>query len=288
MIDSILFSTDLSPLSAEVWEYTIVLARRTGARVTVCYALSIPAPVYALASLDQYTSDLEDSARAKLSDFVGGAQTEGLVIETRLRRGVAERVLNDLAEEVEADLVVLARHGRSRLERFFLGSTAEKILRSSRFPVLVVPEDGPREVEWTPALCALDFSSSSQKVLDFSTRLMGSYGGRLAVLHVVDYLSNIATIATEKVTAGMALLLKHAHQQLEDMLQEHGVPEGTVSFIGEGKPAPMILQEAERLSAGLVIVGECGHGPVERMTVGSTTCAVVRASRVPVLVVPCR
>jgi nucleotide-binding universal stress UspA family protein len=54
----------------------------------------------------------------------------------------------------------------------------------------------------------------------------------------------------------------------------------------KGATVEVILGEADRLGADLVVVGSHGHGAVHRFLVGSTADALVRQSEVPVLVVP--
>ena len=59
------------------------------------------------------------------------------------RHGDPLSLVLDEAEQWQADLIVIATSGRSRVARFFLGSTADRVLRGSTCPVLVVP--APRD-----------------------------------------------------------------------------------------------------------------------------------------------
>jgi nucleotide-binding universal stress UspA family protein len=51
--------------------------------------------------------------------------------------------VNRVAAEIRADLVVIGTHGRSMLERALLGSVAERVIRTSRIPIVVVPAPAP-------------------------------------------------------------------------------------------------------------------------------------------------
>lgn len=55
------------------------------------------------------------------------------------RPGVPYQVIMDEADRFEVDLIVLAASGRSRVARFFVGSTADRIIRTAHCPVLVIP-----------------------------------------------------------------------------------------------------------------------------------------------------
>ena len=63
---------------------------------------------------------------------------EGLMVETVLRTGDAALEILDYADERNIDLIAMATHGRTGLKRWLLGSVAEKVLRASNIPVLMI------------------------------------------------------------------------------------------------------------------------------------------------------
>lgn len=63
----------------------------------------------------------------------------GLKVEFEARPGVPLSVILSEAERSQADLIVLAASGRSRVARFFVGSTADRVIREANCPVLVIP-----------------------------------------------------------------------------------------------------------------------------------------------------
>ena len=97
-----------------------------------------------------------------------------------------------------ADVVVMGTHGRSGFDRFFLGSVAEKTLRTSPVPVLVVP---PRTPDVMPAsrdpfrrvLCAVDSSQDSARALEYAASLARHAAGRLTLMHAVEPIPSATT-----------------------------------------------------------------------------------------------
>ncbi len=83
--------------------------------------------------LPQLTKRVEEELRAIAAERLGDAEVEIVVLEG----GPGWRI-PEYAEEVDADLIVLATHGRTGLARFFLGSVTEKVVRSAECPVLTV------------------------------------------------------------------------------------------------------------------------------------------------------
>ena len=82
----------------------------------------------------------ENSARSYLDRVAGGMRTRGLQVETQMisEHGVGEHILA-LADSIGADLLVVGTHGAQGIERMLLGSVADKVVRGSSAPVLVVP-----------------------------------------------------------------------------------------------------------------------------------------------------
>lgn len=72
---------------------------------------------------------------------LGPRYGEGVTIEYRVRPGQPLAVVLEEAERFKPDLIVMAASGRSRVARFFVGSTADRVIRQAPCPVLVVPAD---------------------------------------------------------------------------------------------------------------------------------------------------
>ena len=86
-----------------------------------------------------------------------------------MREGDATKEIVLLADQLPADLLVLGTHGRSGFERLFLGSVTEKVLRTTRTPVMTIPPPvtQPGPALYKTILCPLDFSER----IDASARL---------------------------------------------------------------------------------------------------------------------
>lgn len=63
----------------------------------------------------------------------------GVNVVLEARPGVALSVILEESEKHQIDLIVLAASGRSRVARFFVGSTADRVIREANCPVLVIP-----------------------------------------------------------------------------------------------------------------------------------------------------
>ncbi|MBM4267753.1 MAG: universal stress protein [Deltaproteobacteria bacterium] len=78
------------------------------------------------------------SARREIAALAARFERQGVHVETRIDEGTPARVILDHAEQLGADLIAMGTHGRSGLDRLFLGSTASKVLSAAPCPVLTV------------------------------------------------------------------------------------------------------------------------------------------------------
>ncbi len=63
-------------------------------------------------------------------------------VNSEVRIGITADVINEFAQEKNIDLIVMATHGRTGFSRFMIGSVAEKIIRQSTIPTLIIPIGG--------------------------------------------------------------------------------------------------------------------------------------------------
>jgi nucleotide-binding universal stress UspA family protein len=105
--------------------------------------VSVPAAVPPPFPSAQQEAELERAARACAEEGADRARAAGLEAFTAIRRGGAAgdiaRVLHEVADGYEADLIVVGHRHASRLESALFGSVANSCVREERRPVLVVP-----------------------------------------------------------------------------------------------------------------------------------------------------
>lgn len=139
-IQRILVAHDFSATSEAALHYALTLATRFEAIVTVVHAYDIPsmgAPEVLVLATD-WLSQITAVARESLDAVVARARKSGVNVDSQLREGSPWREVNEVAQALHADLIVVGSHGRRGLPRALLGSVAEKVVRTAPCPVLVV------------------------------------------------------------------------------------------------------------------------------------------------------
>jgi nucleotide-binding universal stress UspA family protein len=140
---NILVPTDFSAPSVIALDHAKDIARTYSATLHIVHAIEpiiYPAewgfPSTEFAQAGQYLSELSGKELQKISEKL---TAEGLNIKTQtLQGGSASSEIADYAAANNIDLIVIATHGRSGIEHFFLGSTTERVLRKAHCPVLTV------------------------------------------------------------------------------------------------------------------------------------------------------
>jgi universal stress protein A len=135
-LKTILVPVDFSDCSKKALQYAIPFARQFDAELILLHVVPSYPPVPEMAPVD--TESIED-AKKDLEAFrmmIGDAARSDIVV----RWGEPDAAILMVAKEFGVDLIILSTHGRTGLARVILGSTAEKVVRHARCPVLVVRE----------------------------------------------------------------------------------------------------------------------------------------------------
>ena len=212
-----------------------------------------------------------------------------------LSRHPDQKILRIIHDE-KIDLVVMGSHGRRNIERFFLGSTTEHILRKVPVPVLTVSRIIPSHEIHSPGpvpirriVYAVDLSESTAIGLQYSAELARTFGAELELVHVIDPLET-GQWGTE-LPGPLPFDLSSVEQMARDGLQQF-VDEAEIGdlkvniFVVEGIPHNTIIRFADESGADLLIQNLKSKGVLERIMIGATAERVIRASHIPVLSIP--
>jgi universal stress protein A len=134
---TILAPTDFSESSRQAVKTATCLAEQFGSKIALLHVVQLPAscPFEAGLDVDKVVHSLRESLDEISKDIPAALLGEKLI---RLGgEGTVPEII-EAACTLSADLIVIATHGHSRLERVLLGSTAEKVVRHAPCPVLVV------------------------------------------------------------------------------------------------------------------------------------------------------
>jgi nucleotide-binding universal stress UspA family protein len=246
---NIVFATDFSPAAESALVYAADLARRFHAALHVVNAVE-PAN-YTLPPETWHTADEARELQTKKLRAFLQTSFPGVEDDVQLWEGTVSQVLTSAIDRESADLVVLGTHGRTGVGKLLLGSSAEEILRNAPCPVLTIGPHAQSAQHWqlNEILYATDFSPASLSGTRYAIALAQEYGARLTLLHVVEDRKTDELVHESDLIASSARLLRNM------------VPE-SVEFgselrceVKQGVPADKILEVAQQIRAGLIVLG---------------------------------
>jgi nucleotide-binding universal stress UspA family protein len=237
----------------------------------------------------------EDDSRHS-ADYLGKiAKTLGAAaVTTRCERGIAAETIIETAAADKNSLIVMATHGRSGLNRFLLGSVAEKVLRGSSNPVLLVKASEPvatqGEAPLTSVIVPLDGSELAEGVLPTVTELalkldLEVFLVRAYAIPYGAYSAGEGFYDPVHLDAFLQMLKQETFDYLENKVAELKRKGLKVSYVAkEGLSADEIIKFARETPANLVAMSSHGRSGIKRWVLGSVTETVVRHSGDPVLI----
>jgi nucleotide-binding universal stress UspA family protein len=215
-------------------------------------------------------------------------------VKCTVETGKAEDVIIEKAGS-DATLTAMATHGRSGINRLLLGSVAEKVLRGSPHPLLLIRANEEAKSEGEAALKSvivpLDGSELAENVLPSVLEL--AKPSKLEVLLLRAYQIPINTYAGmedyypvdyEEISVGLRDEAQSYLEKKVGELKRKGIEK--VSFaIPEGSGADEIVALGRRTADNLIAMCTHGRSGVKRWVLGSVTEKVVRLSGDPVLII---
>lgn len=131
----IIVATDGSRYSKAAAEKAIDFAKSYGGEIKAVSVVDVPPEFYAEAP--DAVEDMVEKMKGFVGDIKALAESSGVKAEGFVGEGDAYRVITDLAEKEEADVIIVGSHGRTGMKRLLMGSVAEKIIGYAPCPVLV-------------------------------------------------------------------------------------------------------------------------------------------------------
>ncbi len=142
----ILFPTDFTDVSEEALGAALSLARRYGARLYVVHVVNIKDEAAGFyvphLSFEKLDKDMEAGASMMLKDFCLKNIKGFRDYEMHVLKGEPFEEIIAFAEDNKIDMIVMGTYGKTGIDKFFFGSTTERVIRKADCPVLIVPPEG--------------------------------------------------------------------------------------------------------------------------------------------------
>ncbi len=292
----ILVATDVSEDTALALRAAADISYKTGSELHLVHAWQgyplprgRPRSAFSAGAIEEYNGPYRREAEQLVREQVHRIEAEGAdVAGTHLRKGRPAEEIVRLAEEIEADLVVVGSRDPGAAKRPLLGSVSEGVARLASCPILVARGGGEA---WPPVRIVVgdDPANEVREVGELAASIGGLFGAEALFVCTYSWAELYATVAVAMDTPTPEEVLRIAREALELRASEL---EGSLGrrpkvnvAVGD---AAVVLEEAVKGGEGptLVVVERRNGGATGRAMVGGDFAHVLRTVEVPILVAP--
>jgi len=307
MFQKILVLLDGSELAEVVFPYAEELAGKLDLDVILLHvyspALSDYVPMHRV-YIDRAASTIKDKAKEARKRLGIKTKAKPVSVHGELATGYHADEILRYADENNVDLILMATHGRSGIKRWTMGSVADKVLRASTVPVLLVragiEEETPYE-KWPSKtmIVPLDGSELAESVLPFVEELgkpQGSEKLDVTLIRICDppvtpsyyspELSGVPLNWGEYMEQETARCKQVSSEYLGDVgkrLTKKGLTVSSEVLVG--KAADEIVEYANKHPYSMIAMATQGRSGLKRLVYGSVTESVLTGVTCPMLLV---
>ena len=295
---NILFATDGSEFSETALEFMLRFPFPRDSKMTVLTVVAdipmLPAELEALddtqnAELEEANRQLRDDAKELLLRVGNRLRDDGWPGETMLRNGNPIKEILQVAQETDADLVVLGSHGTGMAERFLLGSVSDRVLESAPCSVLIVrkcadtaePAIEPGSNAAYRIMLAYDNSDVVQDALNLCASLPLEEHSEIRVVNVMPLITAYRQDVRQHINSIWLQKKQIMQAELEKAVKslKWATPNVTTELREAENVSDEILVAAEQAGSDLIMVGCTDKGVVKRLLLGSISQRMARYSK---------
>jgi len=297
-MQTILVPLDGSPFSEHALPTAITLARRNNMAIALAQVHHLIYPTIAPISDPLFDPSADTRLREHEAAYLHGVSRriatswDGPISRVVLKAPVAD-ALCSYTQARHVDLIVLSSHGRGGLARAWLGSVADRLIRQSPAPTLVIRPDAElpdlsRETSFGHILIPLDGSPLAEQAIDLALRVGSPMHAHYTLMQVIEPVMRGFLIDGAEPYLDVdaeAAAWQEASDYLEGIatrLREQG--HVVMTQVPIGRPAHIILSYTQEHPVDLIAMTTHGRSGVARLLVGSVADKVLRGAEVPLLV----
>lgn len=286
----ILAASDLSKPARHASERAALLSKQLEARLDLLHVIGRE-PLDKLrhligVSFQQVEKKMLDGTYAEMQEVAGLLnQHYGVNAGVHMTKGDTLEALHERTDALATDLLVVGARGASFMRHALLGSTAERMVRKARQPILVVKQ--PPHEHYRHVLIPIDFSETSLRALRLAHTVAPN--AMLILLHIFDvpFESKLlmAGVEDEIIQRYRITERQDSLAKLHQLTIDAGIDPESVTLLSQrGDPWLSILEQEQEHEIDLIAMGKHGTSRFEELLLGSVTKHVLAQSRSDVLI----
>lgn len=282
-LKKILWATDFSDEAQEALLYAQAFAKAFKAKIIALHVVpGLPPSIYDSAYMirEELVKSLRksmDDAKRKLEKM---RKAKAIPFKVIVKDGSASKTIIETAEKEKVDLIAIGKRGMSAIEKLFIGSVANQVLRISPVPVLITKKRAGKP-SFKKILVPTDFSAQEEVERDYAWELAKGFGSDITLFHVLELYGH--EFSQEVVDEMLKSLLKRLKQRKRREKAALKVREEISRAVNASSG---IVDYAETHNYDLIVISTCVQRRLERFFLGSTTEKVISYTHIPVFAIP--
>jgi nucleotide-binding universal stress UspA family protein len=276
---NILVPTDFSKHAENALEHAVYLGSGFRAEITVMHVDEFAVTPLGAREIDddavrRFKERQDAFFNEQFAHMKQVAQGQNVTLNTMVVPGRSYKVIVEESERKDYDLIVIATRGWTHLAQYLTGSTAERVVRFSRQPVLTIQQAPKPGGAIETVLCPTDLSPAGNSALSYAFAVAQQSKAKL----YIQYISELEKPESREQLMDRLPPLTEHYPQLHDVDWE---------FICDRdvEPSNSIIRFAEDRDISIIVMSTHGRKGLRRAYIGNNTAEVVRKSTRPVLTV---
>jgi len=272
-LKTVLVAMDFSPYGAAALKQAVWVARKTGASLVLTHSIPDFSMSVHWGPQERETNQraLKDRSDAEMRRIIADLNATDLDVTFKTLVGEPFVEITHAVRAEGCNLVLAGTRGPGRLEQFFVGSTAKRLIRKCPSAVWIVKAEHlvPPKV----VLAATDFSDVSLKAVKEGLKIAQQSDAEFHLLHIIDS-KDVPEDLISHIPAGSSMrqeINEEATRRLNEFVASLAVDRTQIqSHLSWGTPWQEIRRISKHQAADLIVIGTVGRGGIKGLLLGNT------------------
>jgi nucleotide-binding universal stress UspA family protein len=269
----ILVPTDFSPQAENALKVAVQMARRFDSEIFLLHMLELP-----LGNIDpvggSITHELPEAlffmklAKKRFKELMSRDYLKGIKVHETVEFHQAFEGIMEISQKHSCDIIIMGSNGATGLKEIFIGSNAEKVVRNSLIPVMIIKNDRP-DFEVNNLVFATDCNLENKHILGKVKKFAKKMD---ATLHLV-FIN----------TANNFVIEEEAQKDLEDFIKGEDLKNYTLNIYNDVTVEKGVLNFATSINAELIGISTHGRKGLDHFFNGSISEDLVNHANMPIV-----
>jgi nucleotide-binding universal stress UspA family protein len=270
-MNRILVPTDFSEQAEHALKVAAMLAKKFNADIYLLHMMEIP-----MQQIDPINahSDVPEAlffmrlAHKKFEDLMDSDYLKGLTVHETVKADITFNEIKEACKEFDIDMIIMGSHGTSGLMEMFVGSNAEKVVRTSDVPVLVIKNEH-QSFHIKDFVFASDFKNDNKATYKQAVKLAEGFGAKIHLLMVN--------------TANKFITTYEANARIKDFISGQSFENYTINIHNDITIEQGVLNFSKDIDADLIGISTHGRQGIAHFLNGSISEDLVNHAKRPVI-----